>query len=67
MKIQGHITHRTLPLQGQCAFVCTAAEGSHFGNPMISSTVNERHPIVSHRLVVSLGYEDWMHPGKGGA
>jgi hypothetical protein len=56
VKTQGHITHRSLSLQGRCAFVRAGLCGSnalHFGK--------------SRRPVASLGYEDGMHPGKGGA
>ena len=66
MKTQGHITHRPLTPQSQCAFVCAAPEWSRFGRPMVAGTMNELHPIMSQRPVASLGYEDWMHPGKGG-
>lgn len=67
MKAQRHITHRLLSLKGQCAFVRAAVEGSLFGMPWAAGTMNERHSISSQRPVVSLGDEDWMHPGKGGA
>jgi hypothetical protein len=59
---QGHIANRSLSLKGQCAFV-RAAVG--FGLAVV--TMNERHPAESQRPVGALGYEDWMHPGKGGA
>jgi hypothetical protein len=58
---QGHIAHRSLSLKGQCAFV-RAAFG--FGPAVVA--MNERHLAKSQRPVGSLGYEDWMHPGKGG-
>jgi hypothetical protein len=58
---QGHIANRSLPLKGQCAFVRAA-----FGKAAVV-TMNERHLVKSQRPVGSLGYEDWMHPGKGGA
>jgi hypothetical protein len=58
---QGHIANRSLSLKGQCAFVCGA-----FGKTAVV-TMNERHPVKSQRPAGSLGYEDWMHPGKGGA
>ncbi|WP_280153441.1 hypothetical protein [Piscinibacter sp. XHJ-5] len=59
---QGHIANRSLPVKGQCAFVRTA-----FGKAAAVVTMNERHPIKSQRPVGSLGDEDGMHPGKGGA
>jgi hypothetical protein len=58
---QGHIANRSLSLKSQCAFVRAA-----FGKAAVG-TMNERHPVMSQRPVGSLGYEDWMHPGKGGA
>lgn len=58
---QGHIANRSLSLKGQCAFVRAA-----FGKAAVG-TMNERHPVKSQRPVGSLGYEDWMHPGKGSA
>jgi hypothetical protein len=58
---QGHIANRSLPVKGQCAFVRAA-----FGETAVV-TMNERHPAMSQRPVGSLGYEDWVHPGKGGA
>ena len=67
MKPQGPITNRPLTLQSQCAFVCADLEWSCFGKPMATSTMNEQHPATSQRPVELLGYEDWMHPGKGGA
>jgi hypothetical protein len=59
---QGHIAKRSLSLKGQCASV-RAAFG--FGSAVV--TMNERHLVKSQQPVGSLGYEDWMHPGKGGA
>ena len=67
MKAQRRITDRLLSLKGQCAFVRAAVEGSLFGMPSAACTMNERHSISSQRPIASLGYEDWMHPGKGGA
>jgi hypothetical protein len=67
VKTQRHTTYRSLPLQGQCAFVRAAVVGSPFGMPWATCTMNERHSISSQRPIASLGYEDWMHPGKGGA
>ena len=58
---QGHIANRSLPVKGQCAFVRAS-----FGNAAVV-TMNERHLFKSQRPVGSLGYEDWMHPGEGGA
>jgi hypothetical protein len=58
---QGHIANRSLPVKGQCAFVRAA-----FGKTAVV-TMNERHSVKSQRPVGSLGCEDWMHPGKGGA
>ena len=62
MQRQGHIANRSLPLKGQCALVRTA-----FGKAVAVVTMNERHPVKSQRPIGSLGYEDWMHPGEGGA
>ncbi|MCM5680625.1 hypothetical protein M8A51_13915 [Schlegelella sp. S2-27] len=67
MKTEGHITHRLLPLQGQCAFVRAALEGSSLGMAGAAGTMNELHPVESRRPAVSLGQDGWMHPGKGGA
>lgn len=61
MQRQGHIANRSLSLKGQCAFVRAA-----FGKTT-AVTMNERHPAKGQRPVGSLGYEDGMHPGKGGA
>ena len=58
---QGHIANRSLPVKGRCAFVRAA-----FGKTAVV-TMNERHSVKSQRPVGSLGHEDWMHPGKGGA
>ena len=58
---QGHIANRSLPVKGRCAFVRAA-----FGKTAVV-TMNERHSVNSQRPVGSLGHEDWMHPGKGGA
>lgn len=59
---KGFIANRSLSLKGQCAFVRAAFS---FGPAVV--TMNERHLVKSQRPVGSLGYEDWMHPGKGGA
>jgi hypothetical protein len=59
---QGHIANRSLPLKGQCAFV-RAAFG--FGSAVV--TMSERHPVKGQRPVGSLGDEDGMHAGEGGA
>ncbi|HET9642595.1 MAG TPA: hypothetical protein VFP68_04385 [Burkholderiaceae bacterium] len=59
---QGHIAIRSLSPKGQCAFVRAA-----FGKTQAVVTMDERHPVKSQRAMGSLGYEDWMHPGKGGA
>jgi len=59
---QGHIANRSLPVKGQFAFVRAA-----FGKAAAVVTMNERHPVKSQRPIGSLGYEDWMHPGEGGA
>jgi hypothetical protein len=59
---QSHIANRSLPVKGQCAFVRAA-----FGKVTAVVTMNERHLVKSQRPTWSLGYEDWMHPGKGGA
>ncbi len=67
MKTQAHHINRSLSLHGQCAFVRASIEGSSLGMAPSSSTMNEEHPVKSLRPVVSLGYEDRMHPGKGGA
>lgn len=58
---QGHIASRSLPVTGLLAFVRAA-----FGKTVVV-TMNERHPVESRRPIGSLGYEDWMHPGEGGA
>jgi hypothetical protein len=48
-------------VKGLLAFVRAA-----FGKTA-AVTMNERHPAQSRRPIGSLGYEDWMHPGEGGA
>lgn len=58
---QGHIAIRSLSVKGQCAFVRAA-----FGKAAVV-TMNERHLVKSQRPIGSLGDEDGMHPGKGGA
>ena len=67
MNTQAHHIDRSLSLHGQCAFVRAAIEGSSLGMAPSSIAMNEEHPVNSPRPVVSLGYEDWMHPGKEGA
>jgi hypothetical protein len=62
VKRQSHIANRSLPLSGQCAFVRAA-----FGRATAVVTMNGRHPAESQRPTWSLGYEDRMHPGEGGA
>jgi hypothetical protein len=59
---QGHIANRSLPVKGQCAFVRAA-----FGKAAAVVTVNEWHRVNSQRPTGSLAYEDWLHPGEGGA
>jgi hypothetical protein len=62
VKRQGHIANRSLPLSGQCAFVRAG-----FYRAMAVVTMNERHPAKGQRPTGSLGDEDRMHPGTGGA
>ncbi|MCW7540415.1 hypothetical protein OOT46_21510 [Aquabacterium sp. A7-Y] len=62
MKTQGPIAKRSLPLLGQCAFVRLAL--GHESQAVVA--MNYRHSIESLRPFVSLGQEDWMHPGEGG-
>ena len=62
VKRSGHIVIRSLPLSGQRAFVRAA-----FGRACAVVTMNERHPAESRRPTWSLGNEDHMHPGEGGA
>ena len=61
MKTLAHLTNRSLALLGQGVFAWVAAEGSFVGKP-----VGEAHHAMSSRPV-SLGHDDRMHPGKGGA
>jgi hypothetical protein len=67
VKTQRYIAHRSLPLSGRCAFVRAAVMGSLFGKPQAASTMNEQGIATCHRPTVSLGYEDPMPPGQGGA
>ena len=56
----GHITHHALTLSGQCAFVRVG-----FGK---SVAMKQRQANPSLRaLNGSLGREDWLPPGEGGA
>ena len=62
MQRKAHIANRSLSLRGQGAFVRAAVD---FGPAVV--TMNERHPVKSQRPIGALGYEDGLHPGKGGA
>ena len=62
VKRQGHIANRSLPLSGQCAFVRAG-----FYRAIAVVTMKERHAFKSQRPTGSLGDEDRMHPGEGGA
>ena len=56
---QRHIANRSLSPKGQCGFVC--------GSVHAAATMKKRHPVKSQRPAGSLGEEDRMHPGEGGA
>ena len=62
VKTAGHIANRSLPTKGEYAFVRAA-----FGSAMAAVTMKERHPSKGQRPIASLGHEDWLHPGEGGA
>ena len=55
-----HIANRSLPVSGQCAFVCAAGA-------MAVATISEPYPSGFQRSFESLGENDRMQPGKGGA
>lgn len=57
----GHITHHALTLSGQCAFVRVG-----FGKSVVAMKQRQANPSL-RAINGSLGYEDWLPPGEGGA
>jgi hypothetical protein len=59
----GHITHYALTLSGQSAFVRAA-----FGKGQWAIvTMKHRQANPNRRPMGSMGCEDWLPPGEGGA
>jgi hypothetical protein len=59
---QGHIANRSLSAKDPCAFVRAA-----FGKAAADVATSKQQPVNGGRPIASLGDEDRMHPGEGGA
>ena len=61
MQRQGHIANCSLSAKGPCAFVRA------FGKAAADVATSKQQPVNGGRPIASLGDEDRMHPGEGGA